>query len=121
MGGILGHPDSPPAVGPREPSKSLIATPPGRFEPRTGVRPANPRWVGARGVAFGPSIFERVTLEQVGLTELAPGGRVTYPAELGLAPAPPDRDPGSRHGRKRKRGLRPLGRELPPGSLPPTP
>src|SRR5260370_19492367 len=44
-----------------------------------------------RGTAqtFGPSIFERVTLEQVGLTELAPRGRVTYAAQLGLAPAPP--------------------------------
>ena len=39
--------------------------------------------------AFGLETFERVTLEQVGLTELAPGGRVTYPAQLGLVPAPP--------------------------------
>ena len=39
--------------------------------------------------AFGVETFERVTLEQVGLTELAPGRRVTYPAQLGLVPAPP--------------------------------
>jgi len=39
--------------------------------------------------AFGPSTYERVTLEQVGLTELAPRGRVTYPAQLGQVQMPP--------------------------------
>jgi hypothetical protein len=44
-----------------------------------------------RGTAqeFGHESFERVTLEQVGLTELAPRGRVTYPVQIGEVQIPP--------------------------------
>ena len=44
-----------------------------------------------RGTAqtFGVETFERVTLEQVGLTELAPGGRATYPVQIGEVQIPP--------------------------------
>src|SRR3989441_8749551 len=41
--------------------------------------------------AFGPSTYERATLEQVGLTELAPRGRLTYPAHLRHVQMPPMR------------------------------
>ncbi len=78
--------------------------------------------------AFGPSTYERVTLEQVGLAELAPRGRLTYPAQLGQVQMPP-RGPiaitikilgtDARGNVVTERRHRPVGRGLPPGSPPP--